>query len=214
VTTRLVVVGAGGFGRETLDVLRAINRSSQEPVFEVLGVLDSNPSASNLDALNKMQIAWLGGESDWLASGDDASYLIGIGNPAVRERIAQLFDGVGLAAATVIHPHASVGSISQFGEGSIVCAGAQISTNVVLGRHVHINPNATIGHDSKIADFASVNPGAVISGNVEIRRRSLVGAGAVILQGLVVGEESVVGAGACVVRSVDASQTVKGIPAR
>lgn len=213
-TSRLVIVGAGGFGREALDVVHAVNRSSIDPAFDVLGVLDSNPSSSNLDALRRMNVAWLGAEADWLRAGEDASYLIGIGNPEVRERVASLFHKAGLVAATAVHPKATVGSLSRFGEGTIVCAGAQISTNVLLGRHVHINPSVTVGHDSEISDFVSVNPGAVISGNVAIERGALVGAGAVVLQGLVVGEGSTVGASACVVRSVDANQTVKGIPAR
>jgi len=214
VTTRLVVVGAGGFGRETLDVVDAINRASHEPVFDVIGVIDSSPSPSNLNALQRMGVAWLGTEADWLATGDDASYLVGIGNPVARERIAKVFDDAGLVAAIAVHPRATIGSLSSLGAGTIVCAGAQISTNVALAAHVHVNPNATIGHDSHLSDFVSLNPGAIISGNVVVERSSLVGAGAVILQGLVVGSGSVVGASACVVRNVDAHRTVKGIPAR
>jgi sugar O-acyltransferase (sialic acid O-acetyltransferase NeuD family) len=214
VTTPVVVVGAGGFGRETLDVIEAVNRHSPTPVFEVLGVVDSHPSDANLELLERMGVRWLGAEAEWLASGSPARYLIGIGNPAVRERIRRSFDAAGLTAATIVHPGAIVGSLSSIGAGSVVCAGAQISTHVTLGDHVHVNPGATIGHDTAIADCVSINPGAIVSGDVAIGSRVLIGAGAVVLQGLRVGEDAVVGAAACVVRDVEPARTVKGIPAR
>ena len=58
----------------------------------------------------------------------------------------------------VVHPAATVGSAITLGEGVIVCAGAAISTNVRMGDHVHVNPNATIGHDAVLEPFVSVNP--------------------------------------------------------
>ena len=192
----------------------AVNRSRSIPLFKLLGVVDSSPSRSNLELLGQMGVPWLGGEAEWLESAPRANFLIGVGSPGVRERIARLFGDAGLTAATVIHPSATVGSLSTIAAGSVVCAGVQISTNVSLGRHVHINPSATIGHDSIVGDFVSINPGAIVSGNVTVGTGALIGAGAVVLQGLAVGQQSVVGASACVVRSVAPSATVKGVPAR
>jgi sugar O-acyltransferase (sialic acid O-acetyltransferase NeuD family) len=213
-TVDVVVIGAGGFGRETLDVLHAVNRAAGANVYNVLGVLDSNPSPENLERLARMSVDWLGPEADWLASAPDAQYLIGVGKPSVRMSIWEKFNAAGMTAATVIHPDATVGSLALIGPGSIVCAGAQISSNVTLGAHVHVNPNATIGHDCLISDFVSINPGAIISGDVSIGGGTLIGAGAVVLQGISVGDAALVGASACVVRDVDQGVTVKGVPAR
>jgi len=213
-STTVVVVGAGGFGREVLDVLRAVNRESATEAYSILGVLDSDPSPVNLERLSRMGVDWLGSEADWLASGNDAEYVIGVGRPAVRRRIAETFEAAGKVAATVIHPKAVIGSLAIIGPGSVICAGAQISTNVTLGKHVHVNPSATVGHDSVLSDFVSINPGAIISGDVAIGTATLVGAGAVVLQGLAVGSDALVGASACVVRDVESGQTVKGVPAR
>lgn len=203
---RLVVVGAGGFGRETLDVVAALGG------FTLLGVLDDAPSPTNLERLQRRGIAHLGSVDDWLADGDDAEYVIAIGQPALRRTLVGRFGD--RTAATLVHPSAGIGSVAAIGRGGIVCAGVQVSTNVQLGTHVQLNPNTTIGHDAVLHDFVSINPAATISGECVIASGALVGAGAVVLQGLTVGPDAVVGAAACVVRDVPAATTVKGVPAR
>lgn len=213
-STPLVVIGAGGFGREVLDVVDAVNRTAPVPVFNLLGVVDSNPTVENVTRLSKRGIPILGSETAWLASGRRAEYLIGVGNPQIRQRIDEAFLAAGQVAASIVHPGSSVGSEVRIGEGVIICGGVQVSTNVSLGRHVHLNPNSTVGHDSVLESYVSVNPSATISGEVTVGMRSLIGAGAVVLQGLAIGSDSVVGASACVVRDVDNEQVVKGVPAR
>lgn len=212
-TKSLVVIGAGGFGRETLDVIEAINASGPVERYRVLGVADKSPSNIDLERLVQRGIAYLGTEEEWIDSAPDASYVLAVGSPNVRRSLAHLLSSRGVSAETLIHPSAGVGSAGALGAGSVICSGVQVSTNVRLGEHVHLNPNATVGHDTTIEDFVSVNPGAIISGNVTLRTGVLVGAGAVVLQGLTVHRDSVVGAAACVVRDVVSGTVVKGVPA-
>lgn len=212
--TQLVIVGAGGFGRETLDVIEAINADGGRPLINVIGVIDDSPGAVALERLAARGVDWLGGIDEWLAKELDAQYLVCIGDPRVRSTVDQRFRQLGFVAASVVHPRATIGSLGAIGPGAIVCSGAEVSTNVILGRHVHVNPNATIGHDSVLSDYVSINPAAVVSGEVFVGSRSLIGAGAVILQGLSIGAGSTVGASACVTTDVGEGKTVKGIPAR
>ncbi|WP_255560013.1 acetyltransferase [Salinibacterium sp. M195] len=213
-TVPLVVIGAGGFGREALDVAEAINAASDAPLFDILGVIDDAPDSENLRLLSNRGIRYLGTQESWPSAEPTAQFVVGIGSPLVRQRIAQKFGDLGRVPATLIHPSANIGSEVVVSGGLVICAGVAVSTNVSFGAHVHVNANATIGHDTVLGDYVSVNPGAVISGNVVIEARTLIGAGAVLLQGLRVGEESTVGAAACVVRNVEQGRTVKGIPAR
>lgn len=210
-TTGVVVIGASGFGRECLDVVQAMIAAGAG--LGVLGVVDDAPSQTNLTRLAERDIAYLGTLDDWLAETDrDIRYVLGIGSPAVRRRIVERLDGEALQALTAVHPSATFGARTELAEGAVICAGAAVSTNVRFGRHVHINPHVTIGHDAVLDDFVSVNPAATISGEVEIGAETLVGAAATILQNLTVGERTVVGAGAVVTKNVPADVVVKGVP--
>ncbi|QCU79298.1 acetyltransferase [Citricoccus sp. SGAir0253] len=209
----MVIVGAGGFGREAADVVEAVNSAAGTPLWELSGFYDDAPAEKNLTRLRQRGLAYLGPiPQEW--DGTDISFVIGIGSPAVREILAARLERLGWEPAVLVHPAAVVGSRSLLGAGSVVCGGVQVSTNVQLGRHVHLNPNATIGHDAVLEDFVSVNPAVTVSGEVRVRTGTLLGAGSVVLQGLEVGPGALVGAAACVVRDVPADATVKGVPAR
>jgi acetyltransferase-like isoleucine patch superfamily enzyme len=103
--------------------------------------------------------------------------------------------------------------------GTIVCGGCRLTTNIQLGRHVHINLDCTIGHDVNIGDYTTIAPGVHISGFINIGKRVYIGTGAVFVNGtesspLVVGDDSIIGAGACITKEVPPGITVAGVPAR
>lgn len=210
----IVVVGAGGFGRETLDVIEAINHAAAQPVWNIVGVVDDGPADFQLERLRDRGVAMLGGVEEYRRIALTARFVVAIGAPQVRARVAAELEEWGGRAATLVHPAAVVGSRVHIGAGVVVCGGVQVSTNVALSDHVHLNPGAIIGHDAVLASCVSVNPGAIVSGEVRVSRASLIGAGAVVLQNLSVGEGAVVGASACVTKDVPAAATVAGVPAR
>lgn len=210
---KVVVIGASGFGRETLDVLDAMHEEFRN--IEVLGVLDDSPSTSNLRRLSERRVTYLGSVNDFLKNPiADTRFVVGIGKPAIRQEIQARFVESGRLPFTAIHPNYVIGEETTVGLGSVICAGAVLSTNVTTGESVHVNPSATIGHDSVLEDYVSVNPGAVVSGEVTLGRLSLTGAGAIVLQGLNVGARVTVGAGSVVTKDVPPGMTVMGVPGR
>lgn len=218
--TPIVVVGAGGFGREVVDVVDALNAAAEDSgasdlPWELLGVLDDAPSEVNLERLAERSVAFLGGVDDFLGRTDPGvGYAVGIGSPAVRRAIADKCDAAGLVAATLVHPSVTMGARVTVGPGSVVCAGVRITTNIQIGRHVHLNLNATVGHDTLIEDYVSINPLASISGDCVVESGVLVGVAGVLLNGVRVGHDATVGGSACVVKDVAPGATVVGVPAR
>jgi hypothetical protein len=204
----LVIVGAGGFGREVLDLVRDINAST--PTFEFLGFLDDGQADGSLLARIGAEAL---GTSARLAD-IEASYVIAIGAAGPRRRIDALARSHGRTPATLVHPWATVGNDVLIGEGAVVAAGTRLTTGIVIGRHAHVNLNCTIGHDVTIGDYATLFPGVHLGGGSVIEEGATLGTGCVILPSVQVGRGAVVGAGAVVVRDVAPGATAVGNPAR
>lgn len=212
---KIVVVGAGGFGREVCDVLEKVIQTGTTD-FEFYGILDDAPSEVNLDRCKARHFSYLGIIDDFIAQNQPNvfGYVIGINSPAAKQSISAKFDNAGFAAVALVHPDAGIGSEVTLRPGAVVCSGAQLTTNIYVGAHAHININATVGHDTHIGDYVNINPLASISGDVVLGDSVTIGAAAFVLQGVSVGEKAFVGASACVTRDVEPRTTVVGVPAK
>jgi len=212
VTSPLVIIGCGGFGREVHDVVDAVN--TQAPTWDLLGYVDDQPTAINQKLVESRGSAILGSLNWFDTAPKNVQYVIGIGAGSVRRMIDERLTAGHLIAATLIHPSTTLGHDIRIRAGAVICAGARLTTNISLGRHVHINLNSTVGHDCTLEDYVTVNPLVAISGGVTIGTETMLGTHSAILQNLAVGERTVVGAGACVVKGVPDDTVVKGVPAR
>ncbi|GAA1886152.1 NeuD/PglB/VioB family sugar acetyltransferase [Lapillicoccus jejuensis] len=214
--TPLVVVGAGGMGREVLEVVEAVEASRSAaglpPAWRLLGVVDDAASAANAALLARRGVTLLGPTAVLDDLAPDVHVVLGVGSGAARASLARAT--AGRPAATLVHPSATVGVHVALGEGTVVCQGARVTTDAVLGRHVIVNSNAAVAHDCRLGDFVTVNPLAALSGGCTVGDGATIGAHAVVLQGLEVGSGATVGAQACVVRPVPVGAVVKGVPAR
>jgi len=206
----LVIVGAGGFGRETLDVVRAIDPFGSRWQF-VGFVADSKPEAGLLE---RIDASFLGDDEAFLKDPIATHYVVAIGDPTLRRRVAERYDAANLLPVSLIHPSAWIGSDVEVGEGVVVCAHTSITTNIRIGRHVHIDRLATVGHDSVIEDYVTLHPSSIISGGVHVSSGSRVGSNACVLPGVFVSQNVILGAGAVLTKDADPGVTYVGVPAR
>lgn len=205
--TPIVVVGSGGLAREFLGICLDLGEEDR-----VLGFLDDNPTkhGGQEDGYRIL------GSPDWLVNQAPSGtrYVNGIGSTSARLHLDERLNLLGVQPATLVSPHAVVSPFASLGEGTVVCAGSIINTNVTIGRHCIINLCCTVGHDSALGDFVTVNPGTNISGNVRIGEGTDVGTGSAINQQIAVGCWAILGSGSVAVRDIPDNVTAVGTPAK
>lgn len=204
----LLIVGAGGSGREVAWLARDIHGADLRITFAVESAWLSE---AVIDGINVIAL-------------DDAprtkirNFVVAIGDFKARRRLVATCEAFGFRPATLVHPSVLHSSRVEFGQGSIICAGTTVTTNVRIGRHVHINVGCTLSHDVVIGDFATLSPGAHLSGHIQVQDDVFLGTGVNVINGvagnpLVLGRGAVAAAGACVTRSVPPGAMVAGVPA-
>ena len=206
----LVIIGAGGFGREAAALVETINAASD--TWHLRGFVDDNAS---LHDTQKLGYPVLGG-LEWMMGRENLNFTIAIGAPDVRRAVARRAMDMGIAGqpATLIHPAVALHRTVHIGEGSIICGGCSLTVDIHVGAHSILNLHCTVGHDAEIQDFATLHPGVHLSGGTTIGTEAELGTGAVVLPERTVGDQSTVGAGAVVTHSIPPQCTAVGVPAQ
>lgn len=207
--TRIVIYGAGGVARETLQLIKDLAAAGARIVctgFLVDTGFYRPESVANLRVL---------GDADWLRIDEEVAVVIAVGSPAARRRIAErIQQNFSDRVVTLIHPRATIGDTVTIGTGAIAYAGCVATADISTGAYVQLHVSCTIGHDATIGSFVTIAPGANIGGWAEIGEGTLVGSGAVVLPRRKIGHWSVIGAGSVVTTDVPENTTVAGAPAR
>lgn len=203
----IVIIGAGGFGREVAWLIEDINKVNNE--WNIVGFVDDNKSIQGTE-INGYKVV---GDIDWLEK-QEVFVVNAIGDPVIKKKVMDKLDGSKNKYPVLIHPSVICSERVSFGEGSVICAGNIITVNVEIGKHVIINLDCTIGHDANIGDYSTVLPSVNVSGFVKTEECVSVGTGSAVIQGVNIGRNTVVGAGAVVVKDLPANCTAVGSPAK
>jgi len=204
----VVIVGAGGFGREVLEIFKDINK--QKKKWEILGFVDSNTELHG-KTINNYPV--LGG-LNWFENHQDVASVCAVGEPEAKKKVVEALHKMNVHFCNAIHPSVIMSEFIEFGEGVIIGAGTILTVNIKIGNHVIINLNCTIGHDAVIEDYCSLMPTVKINGNNHLYEGVYVGTGASFIHQISVGAWTTIGAGAVVVNNMPGNVLAVGVPAK
>ena len=208
--SKLVIVGAGGFGREISYQLAEVNRKTD--TYQILGFADDTPELQG-QTINGYPVM---GNLQWLIDYDrEICAVICIGNSQARKKVVERISvNPNISFPTFIADDVRFAEDLSYGKGCIICLSSILTVNVALGDFAIINLDCTIGHDAILDDYVTLYPSVNVSGNVHIGLCTEIGTGSNIIQWKTIGENTIVGAGAVVVKDIPANCTAVGNPAK
>lgn len=204
----IVIIGAGGVGREVSLIIQQINELEQ--TWNLLGFIDDNTDNWG-KVINGYSV--IGGIDSLEFLSNDTYIVIAIANYKVKKNIVNKVNNK-FKFATIVHPKVWIHDYMTVGEGTIIYEGAILTANIEIGNHVIISPKCGVGHDSIIKDYVSLLWNVNVSGNDLIEEGVMMGSGSTVIQGKKIGKGSIIGAGAVVVNDIESFSTAVGVPAK
>ena len=187
------IIGAGGFAREIRAALGGpnikffVDEKYSNPKSGIYGLSNFNPEIYEV--------------------------IVAVGNPKDRFKMVQSLPEK-TKYFTFIDSSAQIHDDVEIGEGSIICAGTIITTNVKLGKHTHLNLLTTIGHDCRIGDYFTTAPGSKIAGNCNIEKYVYTGTNSSVREKINICTDVTIGMNAAVVKHITTPGIYIGVPAK
>lgn len=204
---QIIIIGAGGFGREALSYIQ----DGASPL-KVKGFLDSRTNA--FESIDR-DLPKIIGDPLKHSPKEDEIFLVAIGNPRHRfNYTANLRDHYKAEFLTLIHPLHQINRHASMQHGCIIGPNVAVSVDVEIGNFTNIQQYTVIGHDAKIGNWCQINSHCMIAGGARIGNFVTIHPGSIITSRAVVGDGVTVGAGSVVIGKIPDGITVLGNPAK
>ncbi len=202
----LIIVGAGGFGREVLQYARDCHRAGRGP--QPVGFLDDGE-----DPLAGYHVGVpLLGTPDDHEPREHHVYVIAVGDPGRRRDLSARIRARGGDLTSVVHPTAFIADTARIAEGCVVAPFAFLAVDSAVEANVAINAYACVGHDCVVGAHSVMSPYSTLNGYAELEQSCLLGTHASVATGVTVGRNSKVASGSVVLADVPAGSLVVGTP--
>lgn len=203
---RVVILGAGGLGRQALAQLQVDHSHGIDWV--IAGFLDERGPAVVPEAL---YYPWLGYPETFLPQADHI-FVAAVGDPQSREKQVRPLLAKG-AQFISVRTSTRLGARTLYG-ATFFGYDVNCGVDCRIGSYGFIDQETILGHDVVIGDFVHIGPRCLLAGNVQVGDGAVINSGAMVAQRVTIGENAVVGMGAVVFKDVPAGATVAGNPAR
>ncbi len=136
---RVVIIGAGGHGREVAEVLRHQMEAKGGP--EPIGFVDDNTNLHGKE-FDKLPVL---GDFSWFTKNDSQTGVIcAVGTPRICRGLVERAAGIGLVFVSAISPLAQVSPLAKVGRGVVVFPGVIANTGSRIGSHSILNIASTV----------------------------------------------------------------------
>lgn len=205
---RLVIVGAGEFGRELAGwVSTSPKFVASHAITQIVFIDDNREDFLPLPApVVETITSYQPKPNDLL--------LCSIGDPTTRQKLCELLTERGATFTTFIHDTVLIGGKVNLGLGTVICPRVILSTDIDVGHQVHVNAACTIGHDVQIGSFTTLSSNCNLTGHVKVGSNVFIGTAVTIIPGKSVGDRTRVGAGSVVLRTLPPDISAFGNPCR
>lgn len=150
----IFIVGAGGHARNVVDAIE------KQGLYTILGYcVDDIPVHESIAGGYPVLSAI---KSNELEVSEDASFVIAIGNNAIRKELYHFYNQK-FEAATVIHPTAAIATTARIGNGTVILANCTVNANSVLGENCLLNSNVVVDHDCHLGNHVHLRIGTLVS---------------------------------------------------
>ncbi len=200
-TRDIIIVGAGGFGREAAWTLERVNEAA--PMWRIVGFADDAPSLAS-GSVDGYPL--LGSPEAASRDHPGAAVFVAVGDNAARESVYRRLRGHDFPV--VIDPSAEVAPTAEMRHGTFVGPRAVVSVGAELGKFVIVNARAGVGHDSTLGDFSQVCPGATLSGHTVVGAHAYLATNSCTVPGVRIGARAKIAAGLPVYANVGEGETL------
>jgi sugar O-acyltransferase (sialic acid O-acetyltransferase NeuD family) len=166
---RVVIVGAGGYGRVALDVLIASGYERR-----VLGFYDDAHAALS-GRIRGYPILGDTGMLKSILSVEPVHIVVAITSNEARLRIANSLRALGGQFLTATHPGSYISDVATLGDGCVVSSGAVVHPDAAVGSHCYLGPGSVVDRDAEIGAGSWVSAGAVVGSGARVGARVVLG---------------------------------------
>lgn len=210
----IAIYGAGGFGREVACLIKRINETQEEPVWNLIGFFDDNMEKKGLQISHYGPC--LGGIDELNAWPKDLAIAMAIGNSVVVKKVFNNIINTRISFPNLIDKSFYFVDPETFkiGKGNIIQGPGVASCDICIGNFNVLNGSVVLGHDVTIDSFNTLMPAVRISGEVKIGECNFFGVASIVLQQIKIGNNVRLGAGSVLMTKTKDGNLYMGNPAR
>lgn len=207
----IVIVGAGGFGREVYHWARALLVS---PNYRFKGFIDDNPDLNEIPEISSQILGAIRSGEDQYEIRSTDRFIYAIGNIDNKKTIITELQNRGAKFLTLVHPTAVVADTATIGEGVVICPFALVSDQAIISDFVMINFYASCAHDTQVGKYTILSPYATLNGYVELEDEVFLGTHSTVVASRKIGYRTKISANSVAMTNVPPRSIVVGVPGK